>query len=743
MNSDTYRQRLELEARLNKISSAAVREPVVDDRSGYRAIQTSVDGVESKNMRDLQVRAQLAKISTNAIVDKLGVRPTKSKSEVTKEMILAYQKEMLEPVVVNGKKLRYHPSSLDLDELAYAPIHADVKTEAEIRGLRNAMGRIAVEVERLGKEYQSTISALERAGRKYDMDAVKIETEYADMPRVKAPLLVELEDQYRKKTAGLGARLEEIRAEIAQNEGYIDQMKLVIDSNPSKLSDNRAEEVRIQRENARRLKAYEEDMNLLNRGKMDVRQEPNESDEDYRERLRQTGQMTVSEDAMKDSSELYYRDILREKCLELVRDTGIISNALKFLTSDQVYQLVKYWPRIKREFIKIYGFDNKTTREVDLIDFFGSSVDPIIEAVNKGKAPPVDLLGREPAEATAVVPTAEVRAPEISVIELESMTKSQIVNWTGKYHNEFSGKISSLTKTKAIQFIIDKGWTDRPAKAPAAPTFTAPSAAESLLSGVVSPALGSSLARRVFSIGELDEKSRQFLADIMKREELIARTSADESVILMAEAKIAAIDSAADALGRGSRDGFYAALDRLERLEPNLVKGGLPDIYPRIEGSGLKPITQDIPSLIEFGKVKISPKRLYYNNVLAIKHKSGKSLGGLPNVQVSEKFVSIIMNLLRGQKPTIKDFSQLDISEKGIYDSLIQIAGLHKDIDNTFGESKQHLKKRLELVEGEIGAGNTNPALKKELHGLLGKMAHSGMIGYGDARKHYLSVTRG
>ena len=55
-------------------------------------------------------------------------------------------------------------------------------------------------------------------------------------------------------------------------------------------------------------------------------------------------------------------------------------------------------------------------------------------------------------------------------------------------------------------------------------------------------------------------------------------------------------------------------------------------------------------------------------------------------------------------------------NEKGIYDSLIQIAGLHKDVDNNFGETKQHLKKRLELVEGEIGAGNTNPALKKELN---------------------------
>ena len=157
----------------------------------------------------------------------------------------------------------------------------------------------------------------------------------------------------------------------------------------------------------------------------------------------------------------------------------------------------------------------------------------------------------------------------------------------------------------------------------------------------------------------------------------------------------------------------------------------------------MKPITHDIPNLIQFGKVKISPRKLYYNNTLAIKHKSGHSLAGLPNVQVSDKFVSLIMNLLKGQKPSLKDFTQLDLNEKGIYDTLINIAGLQKEVDNNFNETKQQLKNRLELVEGSIGAGNTNPALKKELHSLLGKMAHTGMIGYGDAKKHYLSVCRG
>lgn len=739
MNS-ANRQRLELEARLNKISSAAVREPVVDDRTGYRAIETSVEGVESKNMKDLQVRAQLAKISTNAIVDKLGVRPAKPKSEVTKEMILEYQKEMLKPVEIGGVKYRYHPSSLDLDELAYAPIHK-IFPPAAIDGMKRGAAYIAgttIPDLELELDYLAG-TELPQIREVYDAEVSKIQLAGHISKANKAKAIQRLTTQFDAETRENNAKQLMVIEQIRDGEAKIASLRDQIDKNEDHIKENRAEEVRIQKENERRLRAYEEDLNLLNRGKLNVRQEPNESDEDYRERLRETGQMTVSEESMRDSSELYFRDILREKCLELVRDTGIISNALKFLTSDQVYQLVKYWPRIKREFLKVYGFDNKTIREADLIDFFESSIDPIVDAANKGKEPVAPEREPEPEEATAVVPTAEARAPEIPLAEFRRMTRLEMQAWIAQNHNSFFSEFGKLkNKEERTKFVVDKGWTDQPAPAPAPETSIAvPSRS------IASPALASSLARRIFSIEELAEYSRPLLEKVRAREDRIATTSADADTVRTSEEMVRTIDLAGRALGRDDRDGFYTALERLESIEPGLIITGLPEIYPRLAGSGLKPITQDLPMLIEFGKVKISPKRLYYNNVLAIKHKSGKSLGGLPNVQVSEKFVSIIMNLLRGQKPTLKDFSQLDINEKGIYDSLIQIAGLHKDIDNTFGESKQHLKKRLELVEGEIGAGNNNPALKKELHGLLGKMAHSGMIGYGDARKHYLSVTRG
>lgn len=743
----SFRSELDLEDRLNKIASKAVREPVIE-KSGLRAVQTSIGGTDHASIRELQLEAQLAKISTNAISDKLGHYPSFSddakgvkgrlksyrpvKSEVTKEMILAYQQEMLKPVVINGKKYRYHPSSLDLDEIEYVPLHV-VYTPAAIDAMKRAAAKIAGEsIPRLEAEYEFySIIEANRIREEFDREIGKIDKEsfYTTTRAKKSEARELLTRQFESAMLRNDAEITRIENKIRDEEAKISAIRRRIDLNPIKILENRAEEVRVQKENALRLKAYEEDLNLLNRGKLGVTRQPNESDDEFRERLRQTGEMTVSEDEMEKSAELYNRDMLRERALELVRDTGLIGNAIKSLTAEQVFKINEKWPQIKRDFIRVYGFDNPTVRDVELIDFFKQEVTPLIDLINKGEAPPVDLLGREPEEA---VPTAEVRIAEITEAQFKKKTVPQMQAWVAQNHDEFTDEFGRLKNSKdRVKFIVDKGWTT------------------TAVTSVASPALGSSLtpiassARRVYSLDELAEYSRAFLEKIMAREENLTRTAADTEIIRTAESKIAAIDSAAEALGSGSRDKFYAALDRLEALEPGLVTAGLPDIYPRLVGSGLKPITQDIPALIEFGKVKISPRRLYYNNVLAIKHKSGKSLAGLPNMQVSEKFVSIIMNLLRGQKPTLKDFSQLDINEKGIYDSLIQIAGLHKDIDNTFHESKQHLKKRLELVEGEIGAGNTNTALKKELHGLLGKMAHSGLIGYGDARRHYLNVTKG
>ncbi len=732
----SFKKELDLEERLNKISSKAVREPDVEDRTTLRQIQTSTEKNDINDIRQLQIEAQIAKISSNAIVDILGIKPSKIKTFVTKEMILDYQNEMNKPIEIGGIKYKYHPSSVDLDELEYVPIHY-VLNPIQIVALKLAITKISNEtIPRLQAELDYyAVYEVNQLRERFDGEIGRIESETfytttrAKKTEAKRIVVAEFEDLMKRNNAiqlDLRSRIEDEEAKIAGIQNRIDM-------NERNKKENRAEQVRIQKENSARLKVYEEDLNLLNRGRMNITREPNETDEDYRFRLLQTGQMTISEDAIAESAILYNRDKLREHALELVRDTGIISNALKFLSDDQVFKINQNWSRIKRDFIKVYGFDNKSIKEEDLIAFFEQGVDPIIDAVNKGKAPPVDdLLGATPEPLTAEA------IPLKGFDELSGLNMNELKAYYQQYKpvppKYPKARVDMIRLIQEANLILDREITGQPRGSPPSRTTI------SSIFAPVSPALGSSLAKRVYSLDELKVLTFDFLDKVRSSEEKISRETASVDIRDKADELVRLINATELA---GDKDSFYILLDEIEKYKPNLIKDRFPEFYPRLIGSGLKPITHDIPNLIEFGKVKISPRKLYYNNILAIKHKSGHSLAGLPNVQVSEKFVAIIMNLLKGQKPSLKDFTQLDLNEKGIYDTLIQLSGLHKDVDNNFGETKQHLKNRLELVEGEIGAGNTNPSLKKELRSLLGKMAHTGMIGYGDAKKHYLSVCGG
>jgi len=75
-----------------------------------------------------------------------------------------------------------------------------------------------------------------------------------------------------------------------------------------------------------------------------------------------------------------------------------------------------------------------------------------------------------------------------------------------------------------------------------------------------------------------------------------------------------------------------------------------------------------------------------------------------------------------------------------IYDNLIKRSKLHKMNDNTFEATALKMKQRLEVLEGELEAGNTNDKIKSEIHGLLFKLAHAKVISNIDASRHWKDI---
>ena len=147
-------------------------------------------------------------------------------------------------------------------------------------------------------------------------------------------------------------------------------------------------------------------------------------------------------------------------------------------------------------------------------------------------------------------------------------------------------------------------------------------------------------------------------------------------------------------------------------------------------GSGIRPTT-DSASL---GKICISPDKLYYDNMLVVKTHDGNHLTGFRNKKVSDAFVSLVFKLIKKEPLTKLDYA-LPLGERELFDALIHIAKLHKSVEtNGFAP----MKKRLELIEGEIEAGNTNHELISEAYGILQKLAHSKVITHTSAKNHII-----
>jgi hypothetical protein len=138
------------------------------------------------------------------------------------------------------------------------------------------------------------------------------------------------------------------------------------------------------------------------------------------------------------------------------------------------------------------------------------------------------------------------------------------------------------------------------------------------------------------------------------------------------------------------------------------------------EGFGIQ--IDKLPKRCMLGKVEIDLHKLFYKNVLSITY-NGLKIVGFKNSPVSDAFVKVVMDLCKGES------NETNLGEEeGLFDALIHVAGIHKKVGHTANKSIERLKQRLQLVGGEIQAGNNNDMIKKELRDIVFKLSHLGAI---------------
>jgi len=748
-----YKAELELEKRLNDISLANVptgssENIVIVPRMKHKtALAMSPDEFD---LRDLAIEQKMNVISLNAIVDKLGWKPSKIKSNVTKEMIADYQLEQMK----NMKQGLYIPASVDLDLLddPVPPAEDEVlNSRAQTiatRKMRENGDRILEIQAQLGslpRYFQSVKDewglrlgqALARADR-LAANPVQRSTFKLRIRREFDAELAQLETERNDAEFALRVDLSDLEAEnlaLAQS----------LSDSASKISAYQSEVSAVRDENARRRKIYQDQIRTLNTGINFTPMLPDETADEYKERLKDIGDSTSNGTAVEAAASLLYTDRLREKMAEITRDDVLIADFIRRLTTDERYSLVKIFETFKKKVLEIFGVNNQYMSANDLTNIAEELADIVaIQAI----AEPVEFKEEDEREVLPLKAfvVEEGTDPEVSRRSSPFLIQPDLsgFDYPPFVIRETTGRKLSDSRAQAIMEVANRGGEGK--------KFVSQNASLNLfyreeieraqdyfrkrekakakfLKGVSpsssSPAL-SPRSSRIIDLGEPRPPDEPTLPELQVAIQAVASELADED---QRDRLLNSLTNPATGASRSKED-----------LVKLLRTAGLLDIVlskvTRV-GRGLRgrSISDKYPKIQPFGLIEVSPHKLFYENILKITRK-GKHLTGFPNVKVSNEFVSFIFKVLDGEQPTLRDVNKLSVGEKQLFDSVVFTAGLQKKVESTGSGVKQKLKDRMALIEGEIEAGNTNEELIKEARQILQHLARMKIIGHRAASGH-------
>ena len=696
---------------------------------------------EDLDMRDLGIEAQLQKISRNSIKEVAGWKPTKIMSHVTEEMIKDYQDELhnthyKDPIT--GKTFRYVPAGADID-LA-KPYLIAAFDNVQLQAIQNAKKEPAEKIVELNHVLQSLYDYRKRI---MDTEIYKpgpFETSFV----LKAYRIAIAERD--QQLVDLVRAEQEIKDEILDAEYDYEKFNDMIKINDKILSDNHAEQSRTDKINRGVLQAKSDELMTLNRGKMNVTQGVNEPAEDYKQRLLDIGAETYDEKTIEDSARLRNLDRFKTSMKELFKDPTLIESLAKEIMSkndDSLFRYNKFMIPLKKNFLEVYGYANKdlkTESIPDIIDFFDNAIDKA--SLKKSVAPAV-LPRREsraePAEdpLTAMLSRRRPPPPEepdvkwvgrpIKVVVAEPVpVRAEPVRRAGLTMAEMLNTQRPLRLTK-----------DMPPLKSA--VVSKPSASDEMKAKIASRRAAVEPIEPVEPEESWDISPLKMKADELRQEYgdryLLAtgknfRSNAAPTTMLQLLNDTKIIDLADEITKHEAKEAAKEAKEKSSQKK-------ITDMFSL--GSGIS--DRKLPKRMKFGKIALNPHRLYYDNMLVVLRQDGGHLLGYKNIPVSDAFVNVLMKIMDAEPVHHQDFKMFNVNERELYDNLIHLAGLHKKVENNIDSTRKGMKQRLELIEGEIGAGNTNVNLKHELKQLLHKMAYGGMISHPQARAHLKQLT--
>jgi hypothetical protein len=704
------------------------------------------------------------------------------------DMINKYLEKQKQPIIVGGIKYKFHNiPSPDLDEDIVRLIIIPPQGPNETINIdKNLYQRFLTDenaiIEQIKTQFKDVIDAIKQDILNYEDDirAILLEIDKVKMKREQV-----VEEHRQLKLTGSTKQKNKARSLYSAEKKRIDSefshfgylielrrefiagakndLKILEDNLEKNIEEikEKAGEIRnIVKKNRGIIKNYQNELNNLNRGAFNTEQAPNESEESYLARLERQASIPYDDQRVADLAFMEEKKELRDRFKELIRSDSLISQVINKLNStngSDIIELNKTFEKFKKDFLKKYGYDNQKLTLDDIMNQI---------KIHGGK------LEQEITENRLILrgPTQFTMGDEGDDLTVDQDIISQV-------------RQERQQPDEPFEFNIDEAYQEQ--------DFGIPGDEAVLVEGVeeskeFEPPEIARVTREndyTLKITKIDEDTGEPLNSIYLRYKVpkytITNLQGNDKIWDLKELLIS--DTGDDDTFRStgklsSSTPFTAISDALGIEKPKITKliGASPD-------AGANEITQKIFNLmgqrgvqpspikakliskkdgeksavigeglsnnkkhdkVQFGDVIIMLNKLYYHNILSVSRLDGVKINGFKNKRVSDDFVMCIINILDNENYH-KELNKLSSTERILLDNLLKLANLHKKVITGSGnESIEKLKNELQILEGQIQAGNNNESLKKKLHDILHKLAYFKVISLTQATKHYKDIIK-
>lgn len=590
----------------------------------------------------------------------LPVLPT---SKITKDMILDYRQKEEERTYKNaaGEDVKYQETGLTGDLVKYVPLFTGA--DADIDQAKKDLYAIGKEAEKKDRELVKLTNDIKKLVQedKQLFDELLNTSMWQLTGRTHGVITTERARLERKKDA-LAAQRKVVEDEIKEIEkdSLLKQQQIkVIEAN---ITDNEKEKAIVQKKNKDIVKEYGEKLNYLNRNKINVEQQPNETEEQYIKRLKELEKYKVDPNIYKQKAINENVNKLKINLKQIVKDDAKIEQiAANFRDGDDAYILNSYWDQIS-VYLKKYGFDvnNKDLNFLKLIDELKAAIQNIkVQPFNINTATTAKINSSN----NPNIINSSIQVKKIGdVLELTNYEDKKKLYVT----------IKKIKNQKEILYSYDNS------------DF------------------------KTFSFGPKKSEDNNFFNIIKKFNTNLAPNTVDYKKIF------------------GNEKIKYDIYEHLkDQIFESVAAGsGIKKgcgMQPIEESKEIDRFNEEIPKVINFGKNKLLLNKLYYNNILSIKDSKMHSIEALKNQHVSDDFVKVIYNIYNNKTNNDANLSDKELE---LFHLLLFVSGLNKkkNIDIKREDHITKLKERLLLVESQINAGNDNPAVLEEMKQIIKKL---------------------